>query len=158
VGNEYDAWTNEGILEAYWGEHIHLGYYNDQVADAEGPEIASCALQLITLCTLPAICIVLSFCLSRTQERAAGYKKKDFKAAKFDFVDEMLAWGMGSATSPARILDVGCGFGGTSRHLAKRFTSADIQGEQHAVQATPLPVWWPHQCTSTHTSNCKASF
>ena len=35
VGNEYDAWTNEGILEAYWGEHIHLGYYNEQVADAD---------------------------------------------------------------------------------------------------------------------------
>ena len=75
------------------------------------------------------------------QERAAGYKKKDFKAAKFDFVDEMLAWGMGSATAPARILDVGCGFGGTSRHLAKRFTSADIQGEQRAVRnAVAVPV------------------
>ena len=42
VGQEYDAWTNEGLLEYYWGEHIHLGYYNDA-------------------------------------ERAAGYKKKDFK-------------------------------------------------------------------------------
>ena len=29
VGEEYDAWTQEGILEHYWGEHIHLGYYND---------------------------------------------------------------------------------------------------------------------------------
>lgn len=29
VGAEYDAWTSEGILEYYWGEHIHLGYYND---------------------------------------------------------------------------------------------------------------------------------
>lgn len=28
VGREYDAWTTEGILEYYWGEHIHLGYYN----------------------------------------------------------------------------------------------------------------------------------
>merc|ERR1719478_618744 len=27
VGREYDAWTSEGILEYYWGEHIHLGYY-----------------------------------------------------------------------------------------------------------------------------------
>lgn len=27
VGAEYDAWTSEGILEHYWGEHIHLGYY-----------------------------------------------------------------------------------------------------------------------------------
>lgn len=30
VGREYDAWTDEGILEAYWGEHIHLGYYHEQ--------------------------------------------------------------------------------------------------------------------------------
>ena len=29
VGKEYDAWTREGILEYYWGEHIHLGYYTD---------------------------------------------------------------------------------------------------------------------------------
>ena len=27
VGEEYDAWTQEGILEHYWGDHIHLGYY-----------------------------------------------------------------------------------------------------------------------------------
>lgn len=24
-----DAWTQDGILEYYWGEHIHLGYYSD---------------------------------------------------------------------------------------------------------------------------------
>jgi MPBQ/MSBQ methyltransferase len=30
VGNEYDAWTKEEILEYYWGEHIHLGYYRDE--------------------------------------------------------------------------------------------------------------------------------
>merc|ERR1719201_782190 len=28
VKDEYDAWTQDGILEYYWGEHIHLGYYN----------------------------------------------------------------------------------------------------------------------------------
>lgn len=27
VGKEYDSWAEEGILEHYWGEHIHLGYY-----------------------------------------------------------------------------------------------------------------------------------
>lgn len=31
VGEEYDAWTEEGVLEYYWGEHIHLGYYTDEV-------------------------------------------------------------------------------------------------------------------------------
>lgn len=28
VAKEYDSWTSDGILEYYWGEHIHLGYYN----------------------------------------------------------------------------------------------------------------------------------
>ena len=27
VINSYDDWTNDGILEFYWGEHIHLGHY-----------------------------------------------------------------------------------------------------------------------------------
>jgi len=89
VGNEYDAWTEEGVLEYYWGEHIHLGYYSDA-------------------------------------ERAAGYKKKNFKQAKYDFTDEMLRFS--GTTQPKSILDVGCGFGGTSRHLAKKFPGASVRG------------------------------
>ncbi len=27
VANSYDEWTNDGILEFYWGDHIHLGHY-----------------------------------------------------------------------------------------------------------------------------------
>ena len=27
VANSYDEWTADGILEFYWGEHIHLGHY-----------------------------------------------------------------------------------------------------------------------------------
>jgi MPBQ/MSBQ methyltransferase len=27
VVNSYDDWTRDGILEFYWGEHIHLGHY-----------------------------------------------------------------------------------------------------------------------------------
>ncbi len=30
VAREYDAWTQDGILEYYWGEHIHLGYYDEK--------------------------------------------------------------------------------------------------------------------------------
>ena len=93
VGAEYDAWTKDGILEYYWGEHIHLGYYS------------------------PA-------------ERARGYLKTDFKAAKCVFVDEMLAWGLGAGGNqqPLRILDVGCGIGGASRRLAKAFPGAQVTG------------------------------
>lgn len=27
VAHSYDHWTEDGILEFYWGEHIHLGHY-----------------------------------------------------------------------------------------------------------------------------------
>jgi len=29
VASSYDQWTNDGILEFYWGDHIHLGHYGD---------------------------------------------------------------------------------------------------------------------------------
>lgn len=90
VQKEYNAWTNDGILEHYWGEHIHLGYYSDA-------------------------------------ERAAGYKKKDFIQAKYDFIDEMLKWS-GAPDSATSILDVGCGIGGTTRYLAKKFPGARVTG------------------------------
>lgn len=85
VGNEYDAWTREGILEYYWGEHIHLGYYNNE-------------------------------------EREMGYKRKNFIKAKYDFIDEMAKFaGIAFETNDKslKILDVGCGIGGTSRYLAR---------------------------------------
>mmetsp|Transcript_17996 Transcript_17996/g.24933 ORF Transcript_17996/g.24933 Transcript_17996/m.24933 type:complete len:376 (+) Transcript_17996:67-1194(+) len=94
VGREYDAWTQDGILEYYWGEHIHLGYYTKE-------------------------------------EMEAGYKKKNFIEAKYDFIDEMMKLG---GISPhldagAKVLDVGCGVGGTSRYLAKALgPKADVTG------------------------------
>ena len=94
VAREYDAWTSDGILEYYWGEHIHLGYYDED-------------------------------------EMAAGYKKKDFIQAKYDFIDEMMKFGDIDpvADSGARVLDVGCGFGGTSRYLADKLgPKADVTG------------------------------
>jgi MPBQ/MSBQ methyltransferase len=94
VAREYDAWTQDGILEYYWGEHIHLGYYNDE-------------------------------------EMAEGYKKKNFIQAKYDFIDEMMKFGGidPNMDSGAKVLDVGCGFGGTSRYLADKLgPSADVTG------------------------------
>lgn len=95
VAREYDAWTQDGILEYYWGEHIHLGYYTKE-------------------------------------EMEAGYKKKDFIEAKYDFVDEMMnlgGIGADKGDSEAKVLDVGCGVGGTSRYLAKKLgPKADVTG------------------------------
>jgi len=90
VGKEYDAWTSEGILEYYWGEHIHLGYYE------EG------------------------------QRKGPFYGGKGFIDAKYDFIDQMLKFS--KADSPTKVLDVGCGIGGTSRYLAKAFPAATVTG------------------------------
>ncbi|KIZ05946.1 Uncharacterized protein MNEG_2019 [Monoraphidium neglectum] len=89
VGDEYDAWTDEGILEYYWGEHIHLGWYTEE-------------------------------------EREKGWWKADFKAAKLRFTQEMFRFS--GSTTPKRILDVGCGFGGSSRWLASQFPEAEVIG------------------------------
>jgi len=97
VGNEYDAWTEEGILEYYWGEHIHLGYYDQD--------------------DLNAI----------TNPLKSG---KVFKDTKFKFVEEMYKWSGAEANSggaPAKILDVGCGIGGTSRYLGNKLKGKGTQ-------------------------------
>jgi MPBQ/MSBQ methyltransferase len=110
VAREYDAWTQDGILEYYWGEHIHLGYYTKE-------------------------------------EMEAGYKKKDFIEAKYDFVDEMMKLGgiSPAADGDAKVLDVGCGVGGTSRYLAKKLgVGADVTGitlsPNQVKRATELAV------------------
>ena len=64
--------------------------------------------------------------LTAEEERQRGYKKKNFKQAKLDFVDQMLKWS--GAQSPSTVLDVGCGIGGTTRTLAKNFPNAEVKG------------------------------
>jgi MPBQ/MSBQ methyltransferase len=115
VAREYDAWTQDGILEYYWGEHIHLGYYNEE-------------------------------------EMKAGYKKKNFIQAKYDFIDEMMKLGsidtIPSTIQPddeIKVLDVGCGVGGTSRYLAKALgDQAEVTGitlsPNQVKRATELAV------------------
>ena len=103
--NSYDQWTEDGILEYYWGEHIHLGHYGSP------PE------------------------------------KKDFLAAKADFVAEMVSWsGLDKLPAGATLLDVGCGIGGSSRILARDYgfavTGVTISPKQvaRAKELTPPDV------------------
>jgi MPBQ/MSBQ methyltransferase len=80
VANSYDEWTEDGILEFYWGEHIHLGHYGSPP------------------------------------------QRKDFLAAKANFVHEMARWGeIDHLPAGTTLLDVGCGIGGSSRILAKDY-------------------------------------
>lgn len=105
VANSYDEWTEDGILEFYWGEHIHLGHYG----------------------TPP--------------------RKKDFLEAKADFVHEMVKWGgLDKLPKGTKVLDVGCGIGGSTRILAKDYgfeaTGITISPKQvqRATQLTPKDV------------------
>lgn len=105
VANSYDEWTEDGILEFYWGEHIHLGHYGSPP------------------------------------------KSKDFIAAKYDFVHEMVRWGgLEKLPSGTTLLDVGCGIGGSSRILAQDY-NFDVTGVtispqqvQRAQELTPEGV------------------
>ncbi|MDY6783353.1 MAG: methyltransferase domain-containing protein [Cyanobacteriota bacterium] len=102
VASAYDQWTEDRILEFYWGEHIHLGHYGSPP------------------------------------------QKKDFLAAKVDFVHEMARWGgLDQLPRGTTVLDVGCGIGGSSRILAQDYgfavTGVTISPQQveRARQLTP---------------------
>lgn len=102
VADAYDQWTEDGILEFYWGDHIHLGHYG-----------------------FPP-------------------RRKDFRAAKTDFVHEMVRWGgLDILPKGTTVLDVGCGFGGSARILARDYgfsvTGITISPNQvkRAQQLTP---------------------
>merc|ERR1711966_358044 len=99
VAQEYDEWTEEGILEYYWGEHIHLGYYGEDVK----------------------------------------YRYKPLNEAQYAFIDEMMKFGGidPALDSKAKVLDVGCGFGGTSRYLAR---ALGPESEVTAITLSPKQV------------------
>ena len=105
VANAYDQWTEDGILEFYWGEHIHLGHYGSPP------------------------------------------RRKNFIAAKIDFVHEMVSWGgLDRLPRGTTVLDVGCGIGGSSRILARDYgfdvTGVTISPQQveRARELTPEGV------------------
>lgn len=45
--------------------------------------------------------------------------RTDHQQAQVDLIDEVLKWA--GATSATSVVDVGCGIGGSSRHIAKKF-------------------------------------
>ena len=64
---------------------------------------------------------------------ADGKKRKEHRQAQEDLILELLHWG--GVTSASRILDAGCGVGGSARFLARRFGAAALGVTLSPVQA-----------------------
>ena len=108
VGKAYDEWTSDGILEYFWGEHIHLGYY----------EVASWfdVDKTFPRCLLAALI-------------SADSGIDAFKMAKTHFVTRMCEFGgLFNTRGYLKIADVGCGIGGTSRVLSRIVDSCSVTG------------------------------
>lgn len=67
-----------------------------------------------------------------------GGEQKNHRQAQIDLIHELLRWG--GVTKAQRILDAGCGVGGSARHLARSFgaqvlglTLSPVQAEEAAV-------------------------
>eukprot|EP00922_Rhytidocystis_sp_ex-Travisia-forbesii_P019390 GHVS01028722.1.p1 GENE.GHVS01028722.1~~GHVS01028722.1.p1 ORF type:complete len:470 (-),score=36.85 GHVS01028722.1:803-2212(-) len=73
-----------------------------------------------------------------------GKYRPDHKQAQVDMIDRVLEWALPSGRDmvageqfvPRRVLDVGCGVGGSSRHIAKKFRGSTVTGITLS----------PHQC------------
>eukprot|EP00913_Durusdinium_trenchii_P021849 g20530.t1 len=105
VKSAYDEWARDGVLEHYWGEHIHMGTYHPMDKQSGYRKKDPFFIALF---------------------RATVGRLKNFKQAKIDFVHDMIDFSR--ATDPKKILDVGCGIGGSSRILGKRFPNAEVIG------------------------------
>lgn len=64
---------------------------------------------------------------------ADGHLQKDHRRAQVDLVEEMLRWGQVNQVS--RLLDAGCGVGGSARYLAQRFDATALGLTLSPVQA-----------------------
>ena len=75
-------------------------------------------------------------------------KNQDFRKAKIDFVHQLVRWsGLDQLPKGSRVLDVGCGIGGSSRILAKEY-GFDVLG----ISISPAQVKRANQLTPIELS------
>ncbi len=121
VAAAYDRWTADRLLERLWGDHVHLGYYPRRPQGSQSPPTTSLADGALNRAGLRA-----------KAEPAAGVDfrqaKVDFRQAKVDFVHALVRWsGLDQLPPGSRVLDVGCGIGGSARILARDY-GLDVLG------------------------------
>jgi hypothetical protein len=78
------------------------------------------------------ICVHIIFVCDSSYQSQYNIKLQDHVQAQIDLIDEVLKWSYGSDDlgnrSPKRVVDVGCGIGGSSRHIVKKYPGSTAQG------------------------------
>jgi len=78
-------------------------------------------------------------------------RRRDFRAAKVDFVHELVRWsGLDRLPAGSRLLDVGCGIGGSARILAR-----DYGFEVLAISISPAQIARARQLTPPGLEHCR---
>eukprot|EP00924_Labyrinthula_sp_SR-Ha-C_P013407 augustus_masked-scaffold_5-processed-gene-1.15-mRNA-1 protein AED:0.28 eAED:0.28 QI:0/-1/0/1/-1/1/1/0/338 len=109
VGKEYDQWAADGVLEKFWGEHIHHGYFGEDGKDKVGSIKAKEIL-------IEKLIEFASFV--ETADKVKNAKK----------------------SGSLKILDIGCGIGGSSRFLARWAIEKGIKVETYGVTLSDKQV------------------
>jgi len=114
VAEAYDRWTADRLLERLWGDHVHLGFYPRRPQGSQSPQATSQPNGALNRTGLPI--------------RAKPAGRVDFRQAKVDFVHALVRWGGLDQLPPgSKVLDVGCGIGGSARILARDY-GLDVLG------------------------------
>ncbi|CAI5465789.1 unnamed protein product [Closterium sp. Yama58-4] len=116
-----DAELKRGIAEFYdessavwvdiWGEHMHHGYY---------PSPAEKSAQT----NGSAVSAVNGSAINGNGSAVGSGAGVDHFAAQVEMIERVLAWATADDSEgwkPRRAVDVGCGVGGSSRHIARKY-------------------------------------
>ena len=158
IANFYDE--SSGLWESMWGEHMHHGYYpkgaapkSNQEAQIDmieevlswagatsatkvrkiGPSLSNECLQGVTatlFCSHASLC---HFCCRYTTESLACWSKWLFLQIHYQNKQDIEQYAF------MQMVDVGCGIGGSSRHIARKF-GCTAQG----ITLSPVQVLTGH--------------